>query len=104
MSDLKERVARALASQAYSAGGMERIIDPYTPDAEYWQGQADAAIDLVLEEAARCAEGPPRRVSASGEVIYRGDEFYEYETDGSSDYGAGRMDAAAVIRALKEKQ
>lgn len=60
-ASLVERVAMALARAAYSTGGMERITDPYTPDADYWDSQAIAAIDIALEEAAKVAEGFPAR-------------------------------------------
>lgn len=65
MSDnLVEKVAKALARQAYSTGGMERVTDPYTPDAEYWDGQARVAIAAArasiraeaLDEAAMLAD------------------------------------------------
>jgi len=60
--------------------------------------------DEVLEEAAKVAEGPVKRRSlVTGEVIYRGDDEHDYAVDGSSDYGAGRIEAAAAIRALKGK-
>jgi hypothetical protein len=74
--------------------------------------QAPAAINAMrpfiraeaLEEAAKVAEGPVKRRSlVTGEVIYRGDDEHDYAVDGSSDYGAGRIEAAADIRALKEK-
>jgi hypothetical protein len=65
---------------------------------------ADAVIAVVLQEAAKVAEGPVKRRSlVTGEVIYRGDDEHDYAVDGSSDYGAGRIEAAADIRALKEK-
>jgi hypothetical protein len=54
--DLVERVARAIAREAYATGGMERITDPYTPDADYWNALARAAIAIALEEAARVIE------------------------------------------------
>jgi hypothetical protein len=52
---LVERVGRALAENAYAQTGIT-LTDPYTPDADHWNSQATAAIDLiraeVLEEAA----------------------------------------------------
>lgn len=55
-NELVEKVARSLAREAYSTGGMERITDPYTPDADYWNGQARAALRVALEEAAKVCE------------------------------------------------
>ena len=63
MSDraaLVEKVGRALAENAYAQTGIT-LTDPYTSDADYWNSQAAAAIDLiraeVLEEAAQVVEG-----------------------------------------------
>ena len=56
---LVERVGRALAENAYAQTGIT-LTDPYTPDADHWNSQATAAIDLiradVLEEAAGVAD------------------------------------------------
>ena len=56
---LVEKVGRALAENAYAQTGIT-LTDPYTPDADHWNSQATAAIDLIraetLEEAARCCE------------------------------------------------
>lgn len=58
----------------------------------------------ALEEAAKVAEGPVKHRSlVTGEVIYRGNDEHDYAVDGSSDYGAGRIEAAAAIRSLKDK-
>ena len=53
MSDLRERVARALCSaDAKKHGTVESVWKIYLPD-------ADAAIAIVLEEAARCVRRMP---------------------------------------------
>jgi hypothetical protein len=57
---LVEKIARSMARQAHSAGGTERIADPYTPDADYWNALASAALSVaraaIKEECARVAE------------------------------------------------
>ena len=58
MSELRERVARALCDDAYKhIPPDDRQTDFFEPDREYWIGQADAAIALIradtLEEAAK---------------------------------------------------
>jgi hypothetical protein len=93
MSDaLVEKVGRALAENAYAQTGIT-LTDPYTPDADHWNSQATAAIALIrdetLEEAARVARGHKANLEECG----------EYDTG----YDDGRDDAAAAIRALKEK-
>ncbi len=121
--DLRERVARAIYERckkdfaedpATVSIGDDFADDVFPPWDETNQEPyfADAAIaemrpairDEALEEAAKVAEGPVKRRSlVTGEVIYRGTDEHDYAVDGSSDYGAGRIEAAAEIRALKSK-
>ena len=99
-SDLRESVKETIANGC----GCDRYCERPFGDVCGCKTDADAAIALVLEEAAKVAEGPVKRRSlVTGEVIYRGDDEHDYAVDGSSDYGAGRIEAAAAIRALKEK-
>lgn len=60
MSDLRERVARAIyevPTFGVSSAGWEPWADAVNEVREHYRHEADAAIALVLEEAARCAEG-----------------------------------------------
>ena len=104
MSDLRERVARAM-----------RRLDETSSTANdvTWHDLADAAIALIrpdtLEDAAKVAEGPVYRTSGTGEVSIRGTDKGNWSVPmpisgfTASDYGKGRYDAAAAIRALKDK-
>ncbi len=74
------------------------------------EGVTDLIRAEVLEEAARVAEGPVYRTSGTtGEVSIRGKDGGNWSVPmpqsgfKGSDYGTGRYDAAAAIRALKEK-
>ena len=92
MSDLRERVAKAMCDAVNVEGTWEETGTLHRE--KVWFVSADAAIALVLEEAAKVAD----------------DEACYCEDTGSapSDFGnAGRNDAArtiaAAIRALKER-
>ena len=102
---LVEKVAVAIRAE------VRRMLE--NPPCEY-EALATAAIDLiraeVLEEAARVAEGPAYRTSGTtGEVSIRGNDAGNWSVPmplsgfKGSDYGTGRYNAAAAIRALKEK-
>ena len=102
MSDtLRERVARAIDESLCNGRVTENNL--------FYLPEADAAIALVLEEAARVAEGPVYRTSGTGEVSIRGTDKGNWSVPmpisgfTGSDYGTGRYNAAAAIRALKEE-
>lgn len=106
MSDeLRERVARAISAECRCAMGCRGAIDHYT--------EADAAIALIwneaMEEAAKVAVGPVYRTSPkTGEPALHGTDAGNWSVPMplagyiGSDYGTGRYDAAAAIRARKK--
>lgn len=99
MGDLREKVARALARKAYSTAGLERVDDPYTPDADYWLSLADAAIAIVLEEAAKVVEAMPRTYNKVKEdqIVLGMKGTWTFTLNN------GPSECAAAIRALMEK-
>lgn len=122
MSDLRERVARVIYEEKRA-----RLLEVFGDTAGWpeWETlkptlreiqmeECDPYIALVraevLEEAARVAEGPVYRTSGTtGEVSLRGSDNGNWSVPmpisgfKGSDYGKGRYDAAAAIRALKDK-
>lgn len=104
MSDLRERVARAIEATIRHAVEPDVRANQMTPDELAML--ADAALAIALEEAARVAEGPVYRTSGTGDVAIRGTDAGNWSVPQplsgfkGSDYGTGRYDAAAAIRVL----
>jgi hypothetical protein len=94
---LVERVARAIAREAYSTCGMERVTDPYTPDADYWNALSRTAIAIALEEAAQVAEAKAEEWATQWREDLKCDSHLEGKSDGADDV------AAAIRAMIKEK-
>lgn len=110
--ELIEKMARAMLNWVEPAGfkpwGIERDVAKATAALTALENAGMAMRADVLEEAAKVAEGPPIEIySETGEVSLRGSlnggnwsvpqPIAGYR---GSDYGTGRYDAAAAIRAM----
>lgn len=95
--DLRERVARALNARCFDGcedgeAGFRACVDPPCP----CRAAADAAIAIVLEEAARCAEAKADEWATEWRKGMKCDSHLEGKSDGADD-------VATAIRALATK-
>lgn len=94
--EMIEKAGRAAYLARYPGGSWPNscLVPAYKADA---RACLEAALPEILEVAAQKAEGPIYKER------YRGDETANWAIDRSDPYGAGRIDSAAAIRSLLNK-